>query len=327
MKVLITGGAGFIGLHLAGHLSKQGYEVTVIDNFQRHKKDKDFEALIGKNVEFINADVTLPATFSSLGSNYDQIYHLAAINGTSNFYNIPDKVLRVGVLGTINILDWFARNKKGKLLFSSSSEAYSGGLKLMKSKFPIPTPEEVPLVVDDPSNPRWSYGASKILGEVAVYSYAKVYGLNNFVIIRYHNIYGPRMGYEHVIPQFITRIIKKENPFTIYGGQETRSFCYIDDALKATKLVMESKETNGQTIHIGRSDDEIKILDVAKKLFKMAGINPSLDVKPAPAGSPKRRCPDTTKLRKIGFTAKTSLDYGLRKCYEWYKNEMLNMQP
>ncbi|MBI3034868.1 NAD(P)-dependent oxidoreductase [Candidatus Woesearchaeota archaeon] len=322
MKVLITGGAGFIGFHLANYLANHEYDVTILDNFERQSKEPDLnEEVIKNNIALIEGDVTLSETFDKLDNDYDQIYHLAAINGTANFYKIPDRVLKVGVLGTINILDWFVKCKKGKLLFSSSSEAYSGALKLLGKRFPIPTPEEVPLVVDNPKNVRWSYGASKLLGEVAMHSYAKAYSLKDFVIIRYHNIYGPRMGYDHVVPQFIRRIVKKENPFVIYGGNETRSFCYIDNALKATKLVMESPKTNGQTIHIGRSDDEIKIADLAKKLFKIVGVNPALDIRPAPEGSSKRRCPDTTKLRNLGFTAKIDLDYGLSKCYEWYKDK------
>ena len=322
MEVLITGGAGFIGLHLAKFLSDKGYYVTILDNFERGSEDKDFKKLIKKdNVEFIKGDVTLPETFEELDRHYDQIYHFAAINGTINFYNIPHQVLKVGVLGTINVLEWFVKCKKGKLLFSSSSETYSGCLRILGNKFPLPTPEDVPLVVDNPKNVRWSYGASKIMGEVAMYSYAKAYGLKYFVVIRYHNIYGPRMGYDHVIPQFIERIVKKENPFKVFGGNKTRAFCYIDDALQATKLVMESNKTNGQIIHIGRSDEEIKIIDLAKKLFKIAGVNPSLDIRAAPEGSVIRRCPDTTKLRGLGFIPKTNLKEGLQKCYEWYKDK------
>ncbi len=322
MKVLITGGAGFIGFHLANYLASQTYNITIIDNFNRGKSDKEFKSLIDKeNVIFINGDVTLPETFDGLDKNYDQIYHLAAINGTENFYNIPDKVLKVSVFGTINVLEWFVKCKKGKLLFTSSSETYAGALKLLGNKFPIPTPEEVPLVVDDPKNVRWSYGAGKIIGEVAMYAYAKAYGMKNFSIIRYHNIYGPRMGFEHVIPQFIGRIVKKENPFKIFGGQETRTFCYIEDAVRATQLVMEKQQTNGQTVHIGRSDDEIKIIDMAKKLFEVTGVNPKIKIETAPAGSVMRRCPDTTQLANLGFKAEVSLKDGLKKCYEWYKDK------
>jgi len=321
-KVLITGGAGFIGLHLAKYLADQKYNVTILDNFARGQEDLDFKSVIEKpNVKFIKGDITLKETFDKLDNDYDYIYHLAAINGTGNFYKIPDKVLKVGILGTLNTLDWFIKQKKGKLLFTSSSETYAGTLKLIGDKFPIPTPENISLTIDDPTNVRWSYGVGKIAGEVAMHCYAAAHNMKNFSIIRYHNIYGPRMGFEHVVPQFIERIVKKENPFRIIGWEDTRSFCYIDDAVKATQLVMESEKTNGQTIHIGRDDGEIAILDMAKTLFKVTKTNPKLDLINAPEGSVKRRCPDITKLRNLGFAPKVSLEEGLEKSCEWYKNK------
>jgi len=321
MNILITGGAGFIGFHLAKHLAAQNYEVVILDNFARGKEDKEFKELIEKkNVQFLQRDITKAESFDDL-KDFDYIYHLAMINGTENFYNIPDKVLKVGILGTLNVLDWLIKQKKGKLLFSSSSETYAGTLKLLGDKFPIPTHEEVPLVVNDPKNVRWSYGASKILSEVAIHSYAKAHNMKNFSIIRYHNIYGPRMGFEHVIPQFIERIVKKENPFKIFGGQETRTFCYIDDAVKATQLVMESEKANEKTIHIGKSDGEIKIMDMAKKLFQIANSNPKIEIQKAPEGSVMRRCPDTSKLKDLGFTSQIDLEQGLKHTYDWYKDK------
>ncbi len=322
-NVLITGGAGFIGYHLAKSLANQNYNITILDNLERGKEDKELKKLIEKeNVHFIKGDITKTEAFNSL-DNFDYVYHLAAINGTENFYKIPDKVLKVGIIGTINVLDWFVKQKKGKLLFSSSSEAYAGTSKLLGDKFPIPTPEEIPLVVEDVKNVRWSYGASKILSEVAIHSYAKAHSLKDFVIIRYHNIYGPRMGFEHVIPQFIERIIKKEAPFKIFGGEETRTFCYVDDAVKATRLVMESEKTNGQTIHIGRSDGEIKIIDLAKELFNTINVNPHIEIMPAPEGSVMRRCPDISKLKALGFKPEIDLDEGLKRTFEWYGGKFI----
>lgn len=326
-KVLITGGAGFIGFALSKSLADQGYEVTILDNFARGNEDLEFKELTSrKNVHFIKTDLTEPHCMDQVTEEFDYIYHLAMINGTENFYNIPDKVLKVGILGTLHVLDWFVGQKKGKLLFSSSSEAYAGSAKILGDKFPIPTPEEVPLVIEDPSNVRWSYGASKLLSEVAIHSYAKAHGMKNWSIIRYHNIYGPRMGFEHVIPQFIERIMKKEDSFKIFGGQETRTFCYIDDGVKATQMVMESNETNGKTVHIGRDDGEIKIIDMAKKLMDIAGVNPKFDVHPAPEGSVARRCPNIDKLRSIGYKPSVSLEEGLKKCYDWYTSNLISQK-
>ena len=321
-KALVTGGAGFIGYHLSNHLADFNYDVTILDNFTRGKEDLEFKVLTNRdNVKFIHGDITKPETFDKLKTDFDYVYHLAAINGTENFYNIPDQVLKVGVLGTINILDWFSKQNRGKLLFSSSSETYAGAMKLMGDKFPIPTPEEIPLVVDNPANVRWSYGGSKIIGEIAFHAYAQAKKINDFSIIRYHNIYGPRMGNEHVIPQFIERIVKNENPFKIFGGDETRTFCYVDDAVRATQMVMESDDTNGKTIHIGRDDGELTIFDLAKELFKIANVNPNFEYHPSPEGCVMRRCPDITKLKSLGYNPKTILEEGLRKTYEWYKDK------
>jgi len=322
MKALITGGAGFVGFHLAKHLSRQGHTVVIADNFQRGKKDGELQQLLKqKNVKLATVDVTKEEDFSKLGDGYDWVFHFAAINGTGNFYRIPDKVLKVGAVGTINILEWFAeKNSKGKLMLASSSEAYAGMVKLLGRKFPIPTPEGVPLVIEDPSNARWSYAASKILGEVAMFSYAKARNLGRFAVIRYHNIYGPRMGNEHVIPQFIQRIIDREDPFTIHGGKPTRAFCYVDDAVRATQLVMERDETNGQIVHIGRSDQEIRISELAKELFKVTGFSPKVRLEEAPAGSAARRCPDVSKLAKLGFRPEVPLTEGLKRTYKWYRD-------
>lgn len=322
-KVLITGGAGFIGYHLSKYLVDKGYEVTIIDNFSRGNEDEDFINLIEKeNVFFIKGDLTDPKTLENVKDSFDYIYHLAMINGTPNFYKIPDKVLDIGILGTLNLLKWLSRKRnKGKLLFASSSEVYASALKIMKN-FPIPTPEEVPLVIDDPTNVRWSYGASKMIGEVMMHSYAKIGKIKDYCIIRYHNVYGPRMGFDHVIPQVIERIMKKENPFKIYGAEQTRTFCYVEDAVRATQLVMESRQTNGKTIHIGRSDDEIKIKNLIEKLFEIADYDPKRENVDAPTGSVDRRCPDTTKLKNLGFKAMIDLDEGLRKCFGWYENNI-----
>lgn len=321
MKVLITGGAGFIGFHLAKQLASEGHKVVIADNFQRGKKDEELNSLLKqKNVSLITMDVTNEKGFGKLGSGYDHVYHLAAINGTENFYKIPDQVIRVGAVGTINVLDWFySKNKEGKLLFASSSESYAGLVRLLGKRFPIPTPENVPLIIDDPSNVRWSYAASKILGEVAMFSWTKTRSGNNFVIVRYHNVYGPRMGTDHVIPQFIQRILAKENPFRIFGAENTRSFCYVADAIAATQLVMNSNETNGQIIHIGRSDAETKIIDLAKALFKVAVYEAEIKVEPAPKGAVSKRCPDVSKLVQLGFKPQISLQEGLRRAYEWYE--------
>ena len=255
-KILITGGAGFIGYHLARHLIETtDSEIVLVDNFLRGKMDHDFEELVkNPRIQLLNLDLTDLSSYEKLGSGYSHVYHLAAINGTKLFYEIPHEVLRINALTLIYMLDWFAKkNHDGKFCFTSSNEAYAGGLNAF-GVLPIPTPEKVPLVIDDPYNPRWSYGSTKLVGELFVIHYAKAYNFRA-LIVRPHNFYGPRAGYDgHVIPDFCGRIAAHIDPFPVYGADDTRTFCYIDDAVRAMRMLMDSDKTDGQpieTVHIG----------------------------------------------------------------------------
>jgi nucleoside-diphosphate-sugar epimerase len=319
VKVLITGGAGTIGLPLAKHLQAKGQEVTIVDNLIKPNiKDVEFnDFLKQKNVKFINMDLTRFENFKKLESDYDYVYHLAAINGTKYFYEMPQEVLRVNTLAMINILEWFKENKIGKIMFTSSNEAYASTITKMGG--PIPTPEDIMLSVEDVKNPRWSYGGSKLIGELFFINYARAYKFR-MSIIRYHNSYGPRMGYAHVIPDFIMRMQRKEDPFNIYGGEETRAFCYITDTIRATQMVMESEKTDGEIVHIGNDEEEISMLNLAKKMFKVCKYTATLKVNPAPQGSVKRRCPDISRLKKLtGYKSEVNLDAGLKLTFDWYK--------
>lgn len=321
-KALITGGAGTIGYFLGKLLAEQGQEITIADNLSRGKIDEEVKELIKKhNVRFVKLDVTDRKQLNKLDKDYDYVYHLAAINGTRYFYEIPQEVLRVGVQGVLNILDWFKDLKRGKILFTSSNEAYASWVNLNGG--PIPTPETVPLCIDDVTNARWSYGGGKLIGELLFINYARVYKFP-MSIVRYHNSYGPRMGFEHVIPAFFSRIIKKEDPFKFIGANPTRAFCYIDDTTRATQIVMESKKTNGEVVHIGNDQEEITMLDLAKKMFKLFDYHPKkLAIKEAPKGSVLRRCPDLTKIRKLtGYEPKINLDEGLKRTFKWYKKKV-----
>ena len=243
-KILITGGSGFIGLHLANHLLENTEaEIVLVDNMRKGKIDEDFERLLkNPRVKLLILDLTDLASYEKLGSGYDHVYHLAAVNGTKYFYEIPHEVLRINTLTLIYMLDWFAKfNHEGKFCFTSSNEAYAGGLNAF-GVLPIPTPEKVPLVIEDPYNPRWSYASTKLIGELFVIHYAKMFNFRALVV-RPHNFYGPRAGYKgHVIPDFSERIAAHVDPFPIYGADDTRTFCYISDAVRAMRLLMESPE-------------------------------------------------------------------------------------
>lgn len=305
MKILITGGTGFIGSHLANYLTcNPQNDVTICDNNFRGTYD-DFVS----NIKYIECDLTKKEEYEKL-DNYDLVYHLAAINGTKNFYKIPYEVLKINTLININLIEWCKEKNIKKILYASSSEVYAS------TPFKtVPTKEDVLLSIEDVYNPRWSYAGTKILGELMFINS----GLN-FSIVRPHNIYGPRMGYDHVIPEVISRILKKENPFKVYGADQTRSFCFIDDAVKMMESIMNTDLSNSKTINLG-VDDEISVIDLINKLFKVFDYFPTLDIVNSQQGSVIRRCPDVTLLQEIiGKVEMTDLNEGIKKTCDWYVN-------
>ncbi|MBI4329585.1 MAG: SDR family NAD(P)-dependent oxidoreductase [Chloroflexi bacterium] len=322
-KVLITGGAGFIGLHLARSLVEQGQTVTLWDNLSRGDRDSELKTLLARpNTSLVVLDMADAAQVRAQSGTYDVVYHLAAVNGTRFFYDVPDRVMRVNLLAQIHLLDWLVERGCGRLLFSSSSEGYAGTTRAYG--VPIPTPEDVPLVIEDPAHPRASYAASKIAGEVLLHSYARVHSLP-ISIVRYHNVYGPRMGTEHVIPEFCFRLRQREDPFIINGAKNTRAFCYVTDAVRATQLVAETREAAGGTFNVGNSLEEVTIKDLALRLFDIANFHPAIREGKAPAGSVDRRCPDTHRLQQLtGYTPSVSLAIGLRETYKWYATRSLS---
>jgi len=313
-KILITGGLGFIGFNLVKKHLKLGHKVIVFDSFFKNKGqiDKEFhKELNNKNLKLIKIDLTKKIKIQTLFKNLDIVYHLAAINGTELFYEIPYKVATDNLLITINLLKLFEKIKVSKIIYSSTSEVYSDGYKMNTIK--IPTAEDVPIVFSQPTDTRYSYGTSKFMCEFLVREFGKKFKINT-IIIRYHNIYGSRMGTKHAIPQITQRIISGENPLRVYGANETRAFCYIDDAVEATFKLGVKKVSNGEIIHIGNDQEEIKIKDLVKKIKIMSIKGKSSSV--------KRRCPSIKKLNKItNFKPSINLDTGLKKTIEWYLNE------
>jgi UDP-glucose 4-epimerase len=320
-KILITGGAGFIGYHLAKRLAEANNEVIIADNLFRSERDTDLRNLIAQNnVSMIETDLTDTTSWDNIGHGYDYVYHLASINGTKLFYEIPHEVLRIGLMSALNALEWFrTKNQKlnAKILFPSSNEAYAGALEAF-GKLPIPTPENVPLVIADTYNPRWSYAGQKLFGELLFIHYSRAYNLR-ISIVRPHNFYGPREGYLHVIPEIAERIKNRTDPFPIFGADDTRSFCYIDDAIEAMITVMESEKTDGGTYHIGTHVETV-IKDLIEKMFEIMQWHPKeLDIKKSPEGSVKRRLPDGSKIKRDTlWEAKVGLEEGLKKTIKWY---------
>ncbi|MFI5130476.1 MAG: NAD-dependent epimerase/dehydratase family protein [Chitinophagales bacterium] len=316
-KVLLLGGAGFIGFNIAKYLSEnRDYELTIADNFARGKEDELFTALVAKHtIKVVPGDYTNPATFEKLETKYDQVYMLASVVGVDNANSIPHEIIRINTALIYNTLEWIRRSKIGKVLFTSTSECYAGTIDAFGYK--VPTPEEVPLCIEDIGHPRFTYAVTKMLGESGFLNYSRILGFEA-TIVRYHNVYGPRMGFKHVIPHLVVRFRKGEEPFKVYGHDQTRAFCYITDAVKGTVLAMEQPGTNGQIYHIG-TEEEISIGDLIHYAGELMEFNGDYENAPTYPGSVSRRCPDISKARKqLGFEPEVGWKKGLQQTIEWY---------
>jgi nucleoside-diphosphate-sugar epimerase len=310
---LVTGGTGFLGSALVRRLIQDGHRVRVLDNNSRGSLERLKE--VAGAFEFVKADIRDADAVQQACRDVDSVCHLAYINGTEFFYTKPELVLEVAVVGMVNVLNGCRRAGVKELVLASSSEVY-------QTPPVIPTDETVPLSVPDPLTPRYSYGGGKIISELLAINYGRAY-FERVLIFRPHNVYGPDMGWEHVVPQFVLRMRelcqKPDNPvrFPIQGtGAETRSFVFIDDFIDGLALVLARGEHLG-IYNIG-TDEEITIAAVAKEVGRYFGREVEiLPGKPQP-GSALRRCPDITKLRRLGYAPRVPFRDGLPIAARWY---------
>ncbi len=289
--------------------------MRVLDNNSRGAIDKLGETLA--EVEFVEADIRDADAVKRAAAGMDSVIHLAFINGTEFFYKKPELVLDVGVRGMLNVLDACHIAGVKELVLASSSEVYQTPPK-------VPTDEAVPLSIPDVLNPRYSYGGGKLISELLAINYGRT-GFDRVVIFRPHNVYGPNMGFEHVIPQLAMRAneaIQKTPagrpvPFEIQGdGSQTRAFIYIDDFTDGLMAVLhQGRHLN--IYHIG-NPEEVTIKSLVQKIFKFLGREVHIVAGPEAPGSTPRRCPDITKLMALGFQPKIPLDEGLPGVVEWY---------
>jgi nucleoside-diphosphate-sugar epimerase len=313
-KVLVTGGTGFIGSALVRSLVHHGAQVRCLDNNSRGATERLGDVL--EKVELIVGDVRDPATVSRATQGMESVCHLAYINGTEFFYDRPELILEVAVKGMMNVLDACLAEGVRDLIVASSSEVYQNAPR-------IPTPEDVPLVVPDVTNPRFSYGGGKIVSELLAFNYGRK-RFDRVVIFRPHNVYGPNMGEEHVIPQFALRMRRAfadstgKVKFPIQGtGLETRAFMYIDDFTDGLVRVIE-RGLHLNVYNIGTTG-EVTIATVAHLVAACFGRE--IDIVPGELlpGSTARRSPDITKLQGLGFTPVTSIETGIAKTVDWYR--------
>ena len=275
-----------------------------------------------ESIELSIGDICDYDAVSKAVKGVDSVCHLAYINGTEFFYSIPEKVLEVAVKGMTHVLDACREHGVKDLVLASSSEVY-------QTPPNIPTDETAPLIVPDVMNARYSYGGGKIICELMAINYGRAY-FDRVSIFRPHNVYGPNMGNEHVIPQFAQRMVteigeatSETHDFNIQGtGQETRSFVYIDDFIDGViKVITDGEHLN--IYHIG-TEDECTIETLALEVAECLGYK--INVKPGDlqVGSTNRRCPNISKLAGLGYDPQTPRLEGLKKTVEWYREQAVS---
>lgn len=313
---LVTGGTGFLGAALVRRLLGAGHRVRVLDNNSRGSLRR-LEDVAGK-FEMVVGDIRDERVVLSAVEGTDAVLHLAAINGTEFFYSKPQLVLDVGVRGILNVVSACQERGIKDLVVASSSEVYQLPPK-------IPTDESVPLVVPDVTNPRYSYGGSKIISELIAINAGRQH-FDRVAVFRPHNVYGADMGWEHVIPQFACALASSPETseptrFPIQGtGTEKRAFIHIDDFTTALMLVIERGVHLG-IYHLG-TQEEVAMADLAHLVAQALGRRITLDHKPLQAGSVPRRVPDVSKLAALGFRPQHTLATGLPGVVNWYKNHL-----
>jgi len=303
-KILITGGAGFIGSHLCERLLKEGNEVICLDNFFTGSKDNIVHLMNNPYFEVIRHDIEEPILIE-----VDEIYHLASPASPIHYQKDPVKTVRTNVMGAINVLD-IAKRTGAKVLLASTSEVYGD-------------PEIHPQVEEyrgnvNPIGPRACYDEGKRCAETLFFDYYREYGVN-IRVVRIFNTYGPRMAMNdgRVVSNFIIQALNNQD-ITIYGkGTQTRSFQYVDDLIDGFIKMMEKNHTG--PINIG-NPDEFTILELARKVIELTNSKSNIIFKPLPQDDPKKRKPDITKAKKyLNWTPKVKLDDGLKNTIKYFK--------
>jgi len=311
MRVLVTGGAGFIGSHLTERLLNEGHQVAAIDNLstgslkniENCRKHGDFKFVTG---DIRNAELMVPLT-----DQCDMIFHLAAAVGVRLIAEDPVHTIETNIGGTETVLD--IANKFGKkILIASSSEVYG------KSE-EVPFCEDDDIVLGSTSMPRWAYACSKAIDEFLGLAFYQQYGLG-VVIARFFNTIGPRQTgqYGMVVPRFV-RMAMDNEPIAIYGtGKQTRCFCYVGDVVEAIVRLMNTDDATGRVYNVG-SSEEISIEVLADKIIQLTGSRSEKKYVPyetaygRPIEDMMRRVPSVERIKEaVGWQSSTSLDQVLR---------------
>jgi len=307
MRILITGGAGFIGSHLTKfHLSKND-DVTVIDNFVTGNRMNIPPA---NNLKIIEADIT-NYKFSNLPT-FDIIYDLASPASPRDFKNLSLEILKTNSVGLINLLDFFVKSNSGTFIFSSTSEIYGDPLEHPQKETYFGNVNSVGL--------RSCYDEGKRFAEALMMAYQRRFK-SNIRIARIFNTYGPNMQKEdgRVVSNLVNQAISNQ-PLTIYGnGKQTRSLCYVSDMIEGLYSLATTKNISGEIINIGNPNEKT-IIEIADIIKKLVGSKSEIVFKEIGADDPKRRCPDITKAKKIlSWEPKVGLKEGLLKTISYFR--------
>ena len=306
-RVLVTGGAGFLGSHLCDHLFRKGYDVLCVDNFYTGTKRNIVHLLNNPSFELLRHDVTFP-----LFVEVDEIYNLACPASPIHYQNDPVQTTKVNVHGSINMLG-LAKRVKAKILQASTSEVYGNAS--------IHPQGESYWGNVNPIGPRACYDEGKRCAETLFFDYHRQHGLEIKVAIIF-NTYGPRMHPNdgRVVSNFIVQALKEE-PITIYGdGSQTRSFCYVDDMVEALIRLMQSPNGFTGPVNLG-NPEEFTVLELAQFILKITGSKSKIIRKDLPKDDPERRKPDISLAKStLDWSPKVQLEEGITKTIGFFED-------
>ncbi len=308
MKAIVTGGAGFLGSHLCDLLLAKGYEVVCVDNLITGSA-KNIEHIDSDMFSYVRHDVTKPFY---VDYKIDFIFHLASPASPIDYLELPIQTLKVGALGTYNMLG-LAKEKGARFLLASTSEVYGD---------PLVNPQKEEYWGNvNPIGPRGVYDEAKRYAEAITMAYHRYHGIDTR-IVRIFNTYGPRMRLNdgRVVPNFIGQALRGED-LTVYGdGSQTRSFCYVSDEIEGIYRLMMSDYV--LPVNIG-NPEEHTILEFAKIILGITGSGSEIVFKELPVDDPKQRRPDITKARKLlGWEPEVALTNGLKETIRYYQEIM-----
>jgi dTDP-glucose 4,6-dehydratase len=309
VRAVVSGGAGFIGSHVCETLFDQGAQVVCVDNLLTGSLTNIEHLRNRPGFEFIKHDVSLPI---EVAGDVDRVLHLASPASPRDFPTVPIQIVKVGTLGTHNMLG-LALNKGARFLLASTSEVYGDPLV-------HPQPESYWGNVN-PIGPRGCYDEAKRCAEAFAMAYNRAHGLETR-IVRIFNTYGPRMRLNdgRVLPNFVTQALAGQD-ITVYGdGSQTRSLTYVDDLVAGLLAVLEGPDE--MPFNIG-SQDEVTMVELAEIIRRATGSASKIVFRPLPQDDPRQRRPDTTRARTIlGWAPKVSMDEGLHRTVEYFREAL-----